>query len=101
MEAAGRIEERDLSKYDFLHPIMPTERLTRNEVLQLHYNLLRKFYMQPRILWEGLTDRNPYKRKFFKFVLRHVAREITRRPWRQPNYVTFEDFRASRENRPA
>lgn len=97
MEKDGRIEERDLAKYDFLHAIMPTKHLSRSEVQRLHYAFLRKFYMQPRILWEGLTDKNPYKRKYFRFILRHVGNEILRRTWRQPTYMPFEQFWTERE----
>lgn len=97
MEEAGRIEDRDLSHYDFFHAIMPTERLARSEVEWLYRKVLQRFYTQPRIVWEGLTARNPYKRKFFRFILRHVGNEILRRRWQQPNYVAFEEFWAERE----
>jgi len=97
MEEAGRIEDRDLSHYDFFHAIMPTRTLSREQVERMYYLFLRRFYTQRRIVWEGFTDPNPFKRKFFRFILRHVAREIFRRPWRQPNYVAFETFWAERE----
>ena len=97
LEAAGRIEDRDLSHYNFFHAIMPTRRLSRAEVEHLYYRLLRRFYTQPRIVWECLTSDNPYKRKFFRFVLRHVGNEILRRRWRQPNYVPFEQFWTERQ----
>jgi len=97
MEEAGRIEDRDLAHYDFLHAIMPTARLSRSEVERLYYQFLKRFYTQPRILWECLTARNPYKRKFFQFILRHVGNEILRRRWKQPYYVPFEQFWTTRE----
>jgi radical SAM superfamily enzyme YgiQ (UPF0313 family) len=97
MEEAGRIEDHDLAHYNFFHAVMPTERLSRREVERLYYQLLQRFYMQPRIAWECLTSKNPYQRKFFRFVLRHVGREILRRRWRQPNFVAFEQFWAERE----
>jgi len=97
MAREGRIEDEDLTHYDFFHAVMPTARLARADVQRLYYRFLQRFYTQPRILWEGLTDANPYKRKFFRFILRHVGREIARRPWRQPNFVAFEAFWAQRE----
>jgi len=97
MEEAGRIEDHDLAHYNFFHAIMPTTRLSRADVERHYYRTLRRFYMQPRIVWESLTARNPYKRKFFRFILRHVRDRILRRNWRQPNYVPFEQFWKTRE----
>ncbi len=97
MEEAGRIEVHDLSRYDFFHAIMPTAKLTRAQVEYHYRRCLQRFYTQGRILWEGLTAENPYKRRFFRFILRHVGREILRRPWRQAGYVPFAQFWAQRE----
>jgi len=97
MEEAERIEDHDLAHYDFFHAIMPTARLSRREVEQYYHRFLKRFYTQPRIVRECLTSRNPYKRKFFRFILRHVRDQILRRRWRQPNYVTFEEFWAARQ----
>ena len=97
MEEAGRIEDRDLAHYNFFHAVMPTQRLSRPQVERFYYRLIQRFYTQPRIVWESLTAENLYKRKFFRFILRHVGGQILRRGWRQPNYVTFEKFWAERE----
>jgi hypothetical protein len=40
--AAGRIEKTDLSRYDFMHPIMPSRRHTREEIKALQDKYLRR-----------------------------------------------------------
>ncbi|RLA89039.1 MAG: hypothetical protein DRG20_05280 [Deltaproteobacteria bacterium] len=84
-EAAGRIEEKDFSKYDFMHPIMPTKYLSRQEVAHLHQKALRSFYTQPKILLGAIYNRNPFKRMAYRLIMRYVWENATKRPWKQPN----------------
>ena len=55
-ERLGRIRERDLGKYDFMHPVVDTQFLSAGEVQRLHQAYLKKYYTQPRILLGGILQ---------------------------------------------
>ena len=82
----GIIEERDYGNYDFMHPIVSTKYLSRDEAWRLQLKYLRKYYTQPRILWGALFNRNPFKRMAYRLIMRYVWENATRRPWQQPGY---------------
>jgi len=84
-ERLGRIRERDLGKYDFMHPLVDTQFLSAEEVQRLHQAYLKKYYTQPRILLGGFFNPNPFKRMAYRLILRYVWENATKRPWRQPN----------------
>ena len=46
-ERLGRIRERDLGKYDFMHPVVDTKFLSAEEVHHLQRVYLKKYYTQP------------------------------------------------------
>jgi radical SAM superfamily enzyme YgiQ (UPF0313 family) len=60
----GWIEEPDLSKYDEVHPIMPTETLSRKELRELVVSCNREYYGSAQF-FEKLKD--PNKRNFAGF----------------------------------
>jgi hypothetical protein len=91
MEQRGLIGERDYSKYDFMHPIMPTRYLGKEEVWKLQQKYLRTYYTQPRILLGALFNRNPFKRMAYRLIMRYVWENATRQEWRQPGYCPFEE----------
>jgi anaerobic magnesium-protoporphyrin IX monomethyl ester cyclase len=82
----GLIEERDYGNYDFMHPIVRTKHLNREEVWRLQQKYLRKYYTHPRILLGALFNRNPFKRMAYRLIMRYVWENATRRPWQQPGY---------------
>ena len=84
-ERLGRIRERNLGNYDFMHPILDTEFLSSEEVHRLQQAYLRKYYTQPRILLGAFFNPNPFKRMAYRLILRYVWENATRRPWKQPN----------------
>ncbi len=84
-ERLGRIRERDLGKYDFMHPVVDTQFLSAEEVQRLHQAYLKKYYTQPRILLGGFFNPNPFKRMAYRLILRYVWENATKRPWNQPN----------------
>jgi radical SAM superfamily enzyme YgiQ (UPF0313 family) len=84
-ERLGRIRERDLGKYDFMHPIMETKFLSAEEVHHLQRVYLKKYYTQPRILLGAFFNPNPFKRMAYRLILRYVWENATKRPWKQPN----------------
>jgi anaerobic magnesium-protoporphyrin IX monomethyl ester cyclase len=84
-ERLGRIRERDLGKYDFMHPLVDTQFLSAEEVQRLHQAYLKKYYTQPRILLGGFFNPNPFKRMAYRLILRYVWENATQRPWKQPN----------------
>jgi anaerobic magnesium-protoporphyrin IX monomethyl ester cyclase len=88
---AGLIEEQDLGCYDFMHPIVPTKHLSRDEVGGLQQRYLRKYYTQPRIIWGSLFNRNPFKRMAYRLIMRYVWEHVSRRPWQQPGYRTLSE----------
>ena len=85
----GLIEERDYGNYDFMHPIVSTKYLRRDEVWGLQQKYLRKYYTQPRIILGSLFNRNPFKRMAYRLIMRYVWENATRRPWQQPGYHPF------------
>jgi anaerobic magnesium-protoporphyrin IX monomethyl ester cyclase len=86
----GLIKEDDYGNYDFMHPIVPTAYLSREEVWELQQKYLRRYYTQPRILWGALFNRNPFKRMAYRLIMRYVWENATRRPWHQPGYRPLE-----------
>jgi anaerobic magnesium-protoporphyrin IX monomethyl ester cyclase len=84
-ERLGRIRERDLGKYDFMHPVVDTQFLSAGEVQRLHQAYLKKYYTQPKILLGGFFNPNPFKRMAYRLILRYVWENATKRPWKQPN----------------
>ena len=84
-ERLGRIRERDLGKYDFMHPVVDTQFLSAEEIQRLHQAYLKKYYTQPRILLGGFFNPNPFKRMAYRLILRYVWENATKRPWKQPN----------------
>jgi anaerobic magnesium-protoporphyrin IX monomethyl ester cyclase len=85
-ERLGRIRERDLGKYDFMHPVMDTKFLSAEEVHRLQGVYLKKYYTQPRILLGAFFNPNPFKRMAYRLILRYVWENATKRPWKQPNF---------------
>jgi radical SAM superfamily enzyme YgiQ (UPF0313 family) len=84
-ERLGRIRERDLGKYDFMHPVVDTKFLSAKEVHRLQQAYLKKYYTQPRILLGAFFNPNPFKRMAYRLILRYVWENATKRPWKQPN----------------
>jgi radical SAM superfamily enzyme YgiQ (UPF0313 family) len=87
-ERLGRIRERDLSNYDFMHPVMDTKFLSSEELHHLQQVYLKKYYTQPRILLGAFFNPNPFKRMAYRLILRYVWENATKRPWKQPNLET-------------
>jgi anaerobic magnesium-protoporphyrin IX monomethyl ester cyclase len=85
-ERLGRIRERDLGKYDFMHPVMDTKFLSPEELHHLQQVYLKKYYTQPRILLGAFFNPNPFKRMAYRLILRYVWENATKRPWKQPNF---------------
>ena len=84
-ERLGRIRERDLGKYDFMHPVVDTKFLSPEEIHHLQQVYLKKYYTQPRILLGAFFNPNPFKRMAYRLILRYVWENATKRPWKQPN----------------
>ena len=91
-ERLGRIRERDLGKYDFMHPVMDTKFLSAEEVHHLQQAYLKKYYTQPRILLGAFFNPNPFKRMAYRLILRYVWENATKRPWKQPNFDEVKEF---------
>jgi anaerobic magnesium-protoporphyrin IX monomethyl ester cyclase len=97
----GRIEETDYSKYDFLHPIMPTKHMTRKELADLQLNMHRHYYFIPWFLWQTLFHSLPVVRKVHLHILKY-AWDVFRQEvfgakgWVQPGYISFDDYRKDR-----
>ena len=89
---AGRIEEADLGKYDFMHPIMRTLHLSAQEVEFLQKAYLKKYYTQPRVFLGALFSRNFFRRMAYRLIMRYVWENATRRQWRQPNFQEYDEF---------
>ena len=86
-ERLGRIRERDLANYDFMHPVMDTKFLSPEGLHHLQQVYLKKYYTQPRILLGAFFNPNPFKRMAYRLILRYVWENATKRPWKQPNFT--------------
>jgi anaerobic magnesium-protoporphyrin IX monomethyl ester cyclase len=77
MLAQGRIEEFDWSKYDFGHPILKGNHLTRDQLLDWYEQCFNGFYNRPwKIIKHGFLGDEfaRYTYRFLRFV--HTARQI-------------------------
>ncbi len=84
--AEGRIEETDMARYDFMHPIMPNRRHTREEIKTLQDKYLRKYYTRPKVFGKMLFSPNRFIRMSYRLIMRHAWYEARGREWVQPNY---------------
>lgn len=85
-EAEGRIEERDFANYDFMHPIMPNDTLSREAILALQKKYLRKYYTRPSIFWKMLFSSNPFVTMAYRLIMRYAWYEARQKEWFQPNF---------------
>ena len=87
----GLIEEKDYSRYDFMHPIMPNASLSRQEILNLHRKYLKKYYTRPSVFWRMLFSRNRFVRMSYRLIMRHAWYEARGKEWVQPNFEPVPD----------
>jgi len=85
-EADGRIEERDFANYDFMHPIMPNDTLSRAAILALQKKYLRKYYTRPSVFWKMLFSSNPFVTMAYRLIMRYAWYEARQKEWFQSNY---------------
>jgi anaerobic magnesium-protoporphyrin IX monomethyl ester cyclase len=64
----GWIENSNLSEYDMIHAIMPTEHLTRDEVQQELYECYRAFFGNWKRRNRGLFSSNPITKRTYLFL---------------------------------
>jgi radical SAM superfamily enzyme YgiQ (UPF0313 family) len=77
MAAAGRIVEHDWSRYDFAHPVIQLETLSRDQILSLYEGCMSGFYKRAgKIIRHGFfgDDFARYTYRFLRFV--NAARQI-------------------------
>jgi len=77
MLAKGMIEEDDWAQYDFGHPVMRTEHLSRSELLDLYEHCFDGYYSRAwKIIKHGFLGDEfaRYTYRFLRFV--HSARQI-------------------------
>ena len=76
--AKGWLEVRDYSKYDMAHAVMPTEHLTRRQLISWYYWCFSNYYLDPVKLAKGLFSRNEWKRKVWRHMLAYIGKQIVR-----------------------
>jgi anaerobic magnesium-protoporphyrin IX monomethyl ester cyclase len=89
--ASGLIEEEDYGRFDFMHPIMPNARHTREEILALHRRYLKKYYTRPSVFWRMFFSRNRFVRMSYRLIMRHAWYEARGKVWVQPNFEPVPD----------
>lgn len=104
MKKLGRIEEKDYSKYDLLHPIMPTKYMSREELSNLQMNMHRSYYFVPWFLWQALFHPIPVVRDVHRHFLRYAWNVFKQeafgaKGWVQSGYITFDDYRKDKDRR--
>jgi len=85
-EADGRIEERDFSKYDFMHPVIRNNAYSPAEILALQKKYLKKYYTRPSIFWKMFFSPNKFIRMAYKLIMRYAYYEARQMEWRQANF---------------
>lgn len=83
--ADGRIEEKDFSKYDFMHPIITNNAYNREEILALQKKYLKKYYTRPTIFLKMFFSPNPFIRMAYRLIMRYAWYEARQMEWVQPN----------------
>ena len=66
MMKKGLIEDLDWSSYDFAHPVMRTEHLSRDEILQLLWKVYLGFFKRPRKIIKHAIFGDAFSRYTFK-----------------------------------
>jgi anaerobic magnesium-protoporphyrin IX monomethyl ester cyclase len=84
--AQGRIEETDFAHYDFMHPVMPNNACSREEILALQKKVLRRYYTRPVIFRKMLFSKNPFIRMAYRLIMRYAWYEARNKEWVQDNY---------------
>ena len=77
-KAEGWLEVRDYSKYDMAHAVMPTEHLTRRQLISWYYWCFSNYYLDPVKLAKGLFSRNEWKRRIWRHMLTYIGKQIVR-----------------------
>ncbi len=85
-EADGRIEERDFSKYDFMHPVIRNNAYGPAEILALQKKYLKKYYTRPSIFWKMFFSSNEFIRMAYKLIMRYAYYEARQMVWVQDNF---------------
>ncbi len=82
----GRIEDKDFSHYDFMHPIMRNRAYSRAEILSLQKKYLKKYYTRPAIFLNMLFSSNRFKRMAYRLIMRYAWYEARNKQWVQNNF---------------
>ena len=77
-KANGWLETRDYSLYDMSYAIMPTEYLSRKELMSLYHWCFLSYYLDPIKMVKGLASRNNWKRRVWQHMLKYTAKQIAR-----------------------
>lgn len=85
-EADGRIEERDFSKYDFMHPVIRNNAYSPAEILALQKKYLKKYYTRPTIFWQMFFSSNKFIRMAYRLIMRYAYYEARQMEWKQSNF---------------
>lgn len=78
----GWLETTDYELYDMARPIMPTEHLSREAVMNLYNDCFASYYTDPIKMVKGLTSPMPWKREIWWYMLKFTIRQIGRYYWR-------------------
>jgi anaerobic magnesium-protoporphyrin IX monomethyl ester cyclase len=77
-KANGWLETLDYSLYDMSYAIMPTEYLSRKQLMPLYYGCFKSYYLDPLKIIKGLASRNSWKRKIWRHMLKYTAKQMAR-----------------------
>ncbi len=68
----GWIEDWNWSNYDMVHAVMPTERLTREEVQEELYGCYDSFFGSWPRRYRGIMSKNPITRRTYQYLARQA-----------------------------
>ena len=77
-KANGWLETLDYSLYDMSYAIMPTEYLSREQLMSLFHWCFSSYYLDPIKIIKGLASRNSWKRRIWQHMLRYTAKQMVR-----------------------
>ena len=76
--ANGLLETSDYSLYNMANAIMPTEHLSRKQLMSLYYWCYSSYYMDPIKLAKGLFSRNGWKRRIWWHMTGYTLKQFLR-----------------------
>jgi anaerobic magnesium-protoporphyrin IX monomethyl ester cyclase len=68
----------DYARYDMAHALMPTQHMTRRQILNYTGWVFASFYLDPVMLARNLFSRNDWRRRVYWYMLAYIGKQLIR-----------------------